>query len=79
MSALSLRYGAELPHTGLIKFMHAAGDGHVQLLERHAVALQPQAGDTKDIRNNELLLTQVKCPKPFGIVSKQNLLHEQYH
>ena len=42
MSTLSLRYGAKLPHTGLPKFMHAAGDDNVRLRDRHVVALQPQ-------------------------------------
>ena len=44
-SALSLRYGTKLPDTRLPQFMHAAGYGHVLLLERHSVALHPQKSD----------------------------------
>ena len=43
---LLCRYvGAKLSHTGLPKFVYAAGDTYVRLLECHAVALYPQAGD----------------------------------
>ena len=50
-SAFSLCYGSKSSHTGLSKFLHAARDGHVCLLEHHAVTLQPQAGDANDAQD----------------------------
>ena len=35
----------------LPKFLFAAGDGHVRLLERHAITLQPQTGDANAVQD----------------------------